>query len=180
MLFYLTTLCVSNVLTEAEPSSNPPVNQDGTPPTQIQVAAHEKAIEAWKANEYNCRNYILNSPDDSLYDIYSTFGTAREIWESLDTKYKTKAACSKRFSVGKFLNYRMVDSKPVMKQVEELQILTHELEVEGMGVNNNFLAGSIIDKLPHSWKNFKIYLKHLSVDITFEQLVLKLQVEEYS
>ena len=68
MLFYLTTLRVSNVLTENEPK--PPVAQDGAPPTQIQVAAHQREIEAWRNNEYNCRNYILNALDDSLYDIY--------------------------------------------------------------------------------------------------------------
>ncbi|XP_024963832.1 uncharacterized protein LOC112504107 [Cynara cardunculus var. scolymus] len=176
MLFYLTTLHVSNVLTKDEPS--PPIGQDGAPPSQRQVAAHQRAIDAWRTNEHNCRNYILNALDDSLYDIYSTFGTTCEIWESLDSKYKTEATCSKRFVVGKFLNYRMVDGKPVMKQVEELQVLSHELEVEGMGINNNFLVWSIIDKLPHTWKNFKLYLKHLSEDITFEQLVLKLRVEE--
>ncbi|KAJ9556888.1 LOW QUALITY PROTEIN: hypothetical protein OSB04_011502 [Centaurea solstitialis] len=176
MLFYLTTLRVSNVLTENEPE--PPVAQEDAPLNENQVDAHQREIEAWGTNEYNCQNYILNALDDSLYDIYLTFGTTKEILESLDSKYKTEVTCSKRFVVGKFLNYRMIEGKPVMKQIEELQILSHELEVEGMGINTNFLVGAIIDKLPHTWKNFKLYLKHLSEDITFEQLVLKLRVEE--
>ena len=116
--------------------------------------------------------------DDSLYDIYSTFATAREIWESLEKKYRTQVACSKKFVVGKFLNFKMNDSKPVVKQVEELQIIVHEMEVEGMGINSNFFVGSIIEKLPQSWKNFKLYLKHLTDDMSFEQLVLKIRVEE--
>ncbi|KAJ9567518.1 LOW QUALITY PROTEIN: hypothetical protein OSB04_003484 [Centaurea solstitialis] len=62
--------------------------------------------------------------------IYSTFATAREIWESLETKYKTQVACSKKFAVGKFLNFKMNDSRSVVKQVEELQILAHERDVE--------------------------------------------------
>ena len=94
--------------------------------------------------------------------------TAREIWESLENKYKTEVACSKRFVVGKFLNFRIVDSKPILKQVEELQVITHDLEVEGMGINSNFLVGSIIEKLPTSWKNFKLYLKHLTDEMSFE------------
>ncbi|GJX30957.1 DNA polymerase zeta catalytic subunit-like protein [Tanacetum coccineum] len=52
------------------------------------------------------------------------------------------------------------------------------MKVEGMGVNSNFLVGSIIEKLPQSWKNFKLYLKHLTDDISFKQLVLKIRVEE--
>ena len=56
-----------------------------------------------------------------------------------------------------------------MKNCRSLQ-----LEVEGMGVNTNFLVGSIIDKLPHSRKNFKVFLKHLTEDMTLEQLVFKI------
>ena len=84
--------------------------------------------------------------DDSLYDIYSTFATAREIWESLANKYKTEVACSKKFVIGKFLNFKMVDTKSVIKQVEELQVIVHELEVEGMGIHPNFVVCSIIEK----------------------------------
>ncbi|XP_024965846.1 uncharacterized protein LOC112506050 [Cynara cardunculus var. scolymus] len=177
MLFYLTTLHVSNVLTDDEPC-NPPVSLGQNVPTATQMKQFEKAVETWKSNEYNCINYILNALDDSIYDIYSTFKIAREIWESLQHKYKNKVACSKRFVVEKFLHYKMIDTKSIVKQVEELQVITHELEVEGMGINSNFLVGSIIEKLPSSWKNFKLYLKHLTDDMSFEQLVLKLRVEE--
>ncbi|GJR96163.1 retrovirus-related pol polyprotein from transposon TNT 1-94 [Tanacetum coccineum] len=177
MLFYLTSLHVAYVLTDSEPVD--PYLVDGqNVPTEAQMADYERAASQWNHNEYNCRNYILNALDDSLYDIYSTFATAREIWESLEKKYKTQVACSKKFVVGKFLNFKMNDAKPVVKQVEELQIIVHEMEVEGMGINSNFFVGSIIEKLPQSWKNFKLYLKHLTDDMSFEQLVLKIRVEE--
>ena len=180
MLFYLTTLHVSNVLTDDSPS--PPIGtttaEGTTPPSEAQMAEHQRAVETWNTNEYNCRNYILNALDDSLYDIYSTMTTAREIWESLEKKYKTEVACSKKFVIGKFMNFKMVDTKSVLKQVEEIQVIAHDLEVEGMGINSNFLVGSIIEKLPPSWKNFKLYLKHLTDDMSFEQLVLRIRVEE--
>ncbi|GKE08164.1 hypothetical protein Tco_1411715 [Tanacetum coccineum] len=34
----------------------------------------------------------------------------------------TQVACSKKFVVGKFLNFKMNDAKPVVKKVEELSI----------------------------------------------------------
>ncbi|GKA75308.1 retrovirus-related pol polyprotein from transposon TNT 1-94 [Tanacetum coccineum] len=155
MLFYLTSLHVSYVLTDSEPVD--PYLVDGqNVPTEAQMADYERAASQWNHNEYNCRNYILNALDDPL----------------------TQVACSKKFVVGKFLNFKMNDAKPVVKQVEELQIIVHEMEVEGMGINSNFLVGSIIEKLPQSWKNFKLYLKHLTDDMSFEQLVLKIRVEE--
>ncbi|GJS08789.1 pol polyprotein [Tanacetum coccineum] len=43
----------------------------------------------------------------------------------------TQVACSKKFVVGKFLNFKMNDAKPIVKQVEELQMIVHEMEVKG-------------------------------------------------
>ncbi|XP_024200265.1 uncharacterized protein LOC112203539 [Rosa chinensis] len=177
MLFYLTTLHVADVLTIEAPKDLPEGDGENVP-TDAQKAENQKAIVAWASNEFLCRNYILNALDDSLYDIYSSFKTAKELWESLDNKYKTEVACSKKFVISKFLNYKMVDAKSVVKQVEELQVIVHELDEEGMGLNSNFLVGSVIEKLPPSWKDFKVYLKHLTEDMNFEQLVLKLRVEE--
>ncbi|KAB2617978.1 hypothetical protein D8674_013847 [Pyrus ussuriensis x Pyrus communis] len=69
-----------------------------------------------------CRvlNYILNALDDSLYDVYVVCKITKELWESLEKKYKTEDAGSKKFVVGKFLDYKMVDSKSVVSQTEDL------------------------------------------------------------
>ncbi|XP_062021162.1 uncharacterized protein LOC133737666 [Rosa rugosa] len=145
----------------------------------------------------------MNVLGDSLYDVYSSFktakelwesldkkyeskvakegdipATAKELWESLDKKYESKVASAKKFIIGRFLNFKMNDTNSVVKQVEELQIIVHELDDEGMGLNETFLVGSIIEKLPPSWKDFKIYLKHLTEDMNLDELILKLHVEE--
>ena len=71
----------------------------------------------------------------------------------------------------------MVDSKPVMGQVEELQHLIHDLHAEGCSINE-LQVGAIIEKLPSSWNDFKIYLKHKHMEMSLEDLILKLRVEE--
>nr|GEW80463.1 hypothetical protein [Tanacetum cinerariifolium] len=140
MLFYLTSLHVSYFLTDFEPVD--PYMVDGqNVPTEAQMADYEKVASQWNHNEYNCRNYILNALEDFLYDIYSTFATA--IWESLEKKYRTQVACSKKYVVGKFLNFKMNDAKPVVKQVEELQIIVHEMEVEDNMMNEEADTNSI-------------------------------------
>ncbi|CAL2253197.1 unnamed protein product [Prunus armeniaca] len=135
-------------------------------------------IEAWKQSDFLCRNYILNRLDDTLYDIYSSYNSAKEVWELLEKKYKTEDAGAKKFVIGKFLKYAMVDSKTVIKQVEELQILIHDLLAEGCSINEHFQVGAIIEKLPPSWKDFKIYLKHKRREMSMEDLILRLRVEE--
>ena len=65
------------------------------------------AVEAWKYTDFLCRNYVLNGLDDTLYNVYVTKKTAKELWESLDRKYKTEDAGSKKFVVGRFLDCKM-------------------------------------------------------------------------
>ena len=63
---------------------------------------------------------------------------ANELWEFLEKKYKTEDAGMKKFIVGRFLDYKMVDSKIVTSQVQELQIIFHELHVEKMELSESF------------------------------------------
>ena len=87
-------------------------------------------VEAWKHADFLCRNYLPN--------VYYAFNTARELWESLDKKYKTEDAGLKKFTVGKFINYKMLDSKTVISQVQDLQVILHDIHAEGMSLSESF------------------------------------------
>ena len=52
------------------------------------------------------------------------------------------------FVVGRFLDYKMVDFKTVVSQVQELQVILHEIHVEGMVLSKTFQVTAIIEKLP--------------------------------
>ncbi|XP_073307181.1 uncharacterized protein [Primulina huaijiensis] len=81
------------------------------------------AVEAWNHSDFLCRNYVLNGLADLLYNVFCEKKTAKELWESLDRKYKTEDAGAKKFLVGRFLDFEMVDSKPRKRKemnVEEL------------------------------------------------------------
>ncbi|GKB44336.1 hypothetical protein Tco_0889278 [Tanacetum coccineum] len=105
-----------------------------------------------------CSNYILMLWYDSLYDIYSTFATAREIWESLEKKYRTQVACSKKFVVGKFLNFKMNDAKPVQLEfvlkirVEEDNRMIEKADANSIEPNAN-LVGESSSKSKSNHKN---------------------------
>ena len=107
MLFYLTTLNLARFLTEDPPQ----VNEEDR--------GSLMAFDVWKSSDYLCRNYVMNSLADALYNVYCVKKTAKELWESLDKKYKTEDAGAKKFVVGRFLDYKMVDSKTVVSQVQE-------------------------------------------------------------
>ena len=128
--------------------------------------------------DFLCRNYILNGLDNTLYNVYCAFNTARELWESLDKKYKTEDAGLKKFLVGKFLDYKMLDSKTVISQVQDLQVILHDIHAEGMSLSESFQVAAIIEKLPPLWKEFKNYLKHKRKEMRLEDLIVRLRIEE--
>ncbi|GMQ05992.1 hypothetical protein CsSME_00050763 [Camellia sinensis var. sinensis] len=161
ILFYLTILNLARFVKENAPA----LSEEETDRQAI------AAVEAWKHSDFLCRNYILNGLDNTLYNVYSPLQTARELWESLDKKYKTEDAGIKKYVVGRFLEYMMVDSKTVISQVQELQLILHEIHTEGMSLSKSFQVAAIIEKLPPSWKEFKNYLKHKRKEMKLEDLI---------
>ena len=57
--------------------------------------------------------------------------------------------------MGQFLYYKIVDSKTVVSQVKELQVILHEMHAEGMMLSETFQVADIIEKLSPAWKDFK-------------------------
>lgn len=53
-------------------------------------------------------------------------------------KYKAKDTKMKKYIVGRFLEYKMVDSKSAMSQVQDLQLILHEIHAKGLSVNDFF------------------------------------------
>ncbi|KZV54798.1 hypothetical protein F511_04420 [Dorcoceras hygrometricum] len=168
MLFYLTTLNLARFLTEEVPTL-----KEGE-----QNAESVSTVEAWNHSDFLCRNYVLNGLADVLYNVFCENKTAKELWKSLDQKYKTEDAGDKKFLVGRFLDFKMLNSKPVISQVQELQLILHDIHAEGMTLSEFFQVAAIIEKLPPAWKDFKNYLKHKRKEMNVEELIIRLRIEE--
>ncbi|XP_070049976.1 uncharacterized protein [Nicotiana tomentosiformis] len=104
--------------------------------------------------------------------------TSRELWNALEKKYKTEDGGLKKFAAAKFLDFKMIDGKSVMTQVQELQVIVHDLLAEGMVINEAFQVAAFIEKLPQLWKDFKNYLKYKCKEMTLEDLIVRLRIEE--
>ncbi|KAK3043401.1 hypothetical protein RJ639_001980 [Escallonia herrerae] len=167
MLFYLTTLNLARFLQEDAPDL-------GENPDRQTVAA----VDAFKHSDFLCKNYILNGLDNALYNVYSPMVNAKALWDSLERKYKTEDAGSKKFVVGKFLDFKMVDSKTVISQVQEFQLILHDIHAEGMVLGESFQVAALIEKLPPTWRDFKNYLKHKRKEMKLEDLIVRLRIEE--
>nr|GEU50514.1 zinc finger, CCHC-type [Tanacetum cinerariifolium] len=162
--FLLTTLKVVYVLITPMPK----LVEDATVET-IRIRAK------WENDDYICRGHILNGMSDSLFDVYTNVESAKELWDSLESKYMAEDSLSKKFLVSNFNNYKMVDSRPVMEHYNELLRI---LGQHGLKMDESISVLSIIDKLPPSWKDFKYTLKHGKDDLSLVQLGSHLRIEE--
>ncbi|KAF3624959.1 hypothetical protein T459_30598 [Capsicum annuum] len=66
------------------------------------------------------RNYILSGLQDDLYNVYSGTKKSKELCGTLEWKYKTEDVGIKKFFVARFLDFKMIDNKSVVSQVQEL------------------------------------------------------------
>ena len=77
-----------------------------------------------------------------------------------------------------FHDYKMVNNHSVVEQAHEVQVLVKELELRKCPLPDKFVAGCIIAKLPSSWRDFATILKHKRHEISVENLIASLDVEE--
>nr|GEU74520.1 hypothetical protein [Tanacetum cinerariifolium] len=96
----------------------------------------------------------LNDLSDSLFDVYTNVESAKELWDSLESKYMAKDSSSKNSLIlGQYIQH-------------------------GLKMDESNSVLSILDKLPPSSKDFKHTLKHGKDDLSLVQLGSHLRIEE--
>ncbi|KAF6175807.1 hypothetical protein GIB67_003295 [Kingdonia uniflora] len=89
-------------------------------PAKTMSDAAKKALEKvqkWKDDDYLCRHHILNSLTDALYNQFKKKNNnAKDLWEGIRTVYVADETSTKKFQVSNYIDYVMVDSKPILEQ----------------------------------------------------------------
>ncbi|GJY18442.1 zinc finger, CCHC-type containing protein [Tanacetum coccineum] len=167
MHFLLTTLKVVYILSTPSPewSENETLETTG------------KRMK-WENDDYICRGHILNGMSDSLFDIYQNAESAKTLWESLESKYMAEDASATKFLVSSFMNYKMVDTRPVMEQYHEMLRILGQYTQHNLMMDEAISVAVIIDKLPHSWKESKHSLKYKKEELNLVQLGSHQRIEE--
>ncbi|KAL5551471.1 hypothetical protein UlMin_001647 [Ulmus minor] len=112
-----------------------------------------------------CRGHILNTLSDRLYDLYNSMDTPKEI-------------CTDKFLILKYFEFTMVETKHVLDQIHELQIMLSKLYELKVEISESCQVGPIIMKSPPSWNDYRKKLLHRRDDISLEELQKHLRIEE--
>ncbi|KAJ9547349.1 LOW QUALITY PROTEIN: hypothetical protein OSB04_019892 [Centaurea solstitialis] len=149
--------------------------EKGQQPDQRAISDLEKQRLLRKEAEVLCLRHIKNTLSDRLFDIYSPITDPRELWKALEQKYKTHEEGTNKYLVFKYLEFQMVDDKPIMEQVH---VLVNKLNALSIPIVELFQVGAIIAKLPPSWKDFYKRMMRKSEDFSLDDLLKHLRIEE--
>ena len=127
-LFYLTLLNVAYVLIEKKPKK-----KKSEQLIEEELSQHEKDVKKWDKDHLYCRNYLFNCLSDDLNDYHDqAYKLAKKIWKTLNQKYDTKEAGSKKYACSRFFRFQMVEGKFMVEQSYELQMISHDVRFEGI------------------------------------------------
>ncbi|KAK3014156.1 hypothetical protein RJ639_008497 [Escallonia herrerae] len=72
----------------------------------------------------------------------------------------------------------MSEEKDVSSRIHEFHLVVVELTKEGMPLPEPFVTGSLIEKLPESWSDYKSMMKHKRKDMTLEDVIVHIRIKE--
>lgn len=179
MKFALIVLKISYVLDPKLapiPENHPPGTDNKV--NEAEIVELEKQRMLRKEDEALCCGHIKNALSDRLYDVYGPMTDPRELWNALEYKYNAQEEGTNKYLISKYFDYHMVDEKNILEQVHELQVLVNKLKTLSIAIPEIFQVGAIIAKLPPSWKSFSKIMMHKSEDISLDDLLKHLRIEE--
>jgi hypothetical protein len=116
-------------------------------------------LRNWEMANKLCVNTILNSLSNELFDVYCNFTIARDLWDELVSRYVIEDEGTKKFVASNLLHFQMTDEKSITSQIHEFHNTVAELAKEADGLPESFMTQCLVEKLPDSWKEYKLHFK---------------------
>ncbi|KAH0754452.1 hypothetical protein KY290_024722 [Solanum tuberosum] len=96
------------------------------------VTVDDIAKTKFEKDNRTVRGHLLNHMTNPFFDLFVTYKSVKEIWDSLDKKYGADDAGKKKYVVRQWIKFQMVDNKSIMEQVHEYENLTADVRNEDM------------------------------------------------
>jgi len=130
-----------------------------------------------KDNKLAC-SYPLNNMSNPLSDLFVNFKSAEIIWTKLEATYGLDDVGKRKYVVGKWLQFQIVEDKPMMEQVHTYKNLCAKVLNEGVKMCEILEANVLIENFFPSWSDYRNHLKHKKKDLTLQELVSHMRTEE--
>ncbi|KAL0437603.1 UNVERIFIED_CONTAM: hypothetical protein Sradi_0468200 [Sesamum radiatum] len=132
--------------TPPEPGASTETSTVAITPVIIEKRPEEDAKVKYDRDNKTVRGHLLNHMNNALFDLFVKQKSAKEIWSTLETRYGGDDAGRKKYVVGKWLKFHMVDDKPIMDQVHEYENLVADVLSEWMKMCDVLQANVLLEK----------------------------------
>ncbi|XP_074293228.1 uncharacterized protein LOC141620194 [Silene latifolia] len=116
LLMFFEQLEIDYVLFSDPPSFVVATSAETTPPPSATVKSNEESIKKHDKDNKTAKCHLLNHMSNTLFDLFMVHKSVKTIWESLEKKYGADDAGKKKYVVGQWLGFQMVDNKPIIEK----------------------------------------------------------------
>ncbi|KAK4400299.1 hypothetical protein Sango_1136000 [Sesamum angolense] len=149
-----------------------------TSQTVIDSSRREDELKVkYERDNKTVRGHFLNHMTNTLFDLFVNHKSARTIWNMLESRYGGDNAGRKKYVVGKWLQFQIVDGKSIMDQVHEYENLVADVLSEDMKMYEILQTNVLLENFPPSWNDYKNHLKHKKRDLTLQELISHMRTE---
>ena len=148
--------------------------------TDPKPKSDSKDLSKWENENKEVRHAIPSTLINELFDVYYQYKVAKEIWDALTKKYIVEDVETQKYTIGNFRKFIMTKDRDVSSQIHDYHMLINDLATEDIKLPEPFLAGYLIETLSDSWKDYKISIKHKRKQMSLEDVIIHMRIEEYN
>ena len=80
--------------------------------------------------------------------------------------------------IGNFRNFQMSEDRDVSSQIHDYHLLINDLAIEDIKLPESFVASYLVETLSESWKDYKNNMKHKRKQMSLEDVIIHIRIEE--
>jgi hypothetical protein len=110
--------------------------------------------------------------------VYYGFTSAKGLLTELENEFSEVDNGNESFTMENYVNYKMVERRSVMEQLQKIQLLVKDLVQYSCVLPDSFQVNAILTKFPPSWRDFVTSRRHMKKQMTLNELLAAITVEE--
>ncbi|KAL0349666.1 UNVERIFIED_CONTAM: hypothetical protein Sradi_4115800 [Sesamum radiatum] len=116
--------------------------------------SEDETKQKYNRDNKTVRGHLLNHMNNSLFILFVNYRSAKDIWTTLETRYVGDDVGRKKYVVEKWVQFQMIDEKPIMDQIHEYENLVADVLSKGMKMCKILQANVLLEKFPPTWSEY--------------------------
>ena len=147
-------------------------------PDQSDDQETKKLRNKWDEDDALAKALMLHHMKDNIIPLFEEKPTAKDMMDTLETKYRCRSDTQIRLLLDKFNNIKMNEGDAVGDHVNQLELIAKELANVGHTLSDKMQVTVVLNSLPPSWDHVVTSLMHSSKELTMTTLSVLLMLEE--